>query len=538
MRIVLAQINCVVGDIGANDEKIRETMRTILEARTDAEPVVIVFPEMVLLGYHARDILLLPDLLPVINSHIERLRREVPPDVYLVLGAPGRRDDGLYNQAMVLSDGQIALVHDKYRLPNETVFDEHRYFRQGSATISTFRVGDRCLGILVCHDMWAAHPQIDESLDYLLVLNASPYYHGKHEERIDAARAMATQLDCSLVYCNLIGGQDELVFDGGSFMMDRTGSVTAQLPFFTESIQSIDEEHNQRKITPAPSQMEGMYQSIVLAIRDFFAKSDMSRALVGLSGGIDSALVLFLAVRALGAERVAAVMLPSRYTSQASVENAQALADQMGVSLETLSIEPMFQSAEQTLSAHIQSGENEVTYENVQSRIRGLLLMALANDRHALVLATMNKSEVACGYGTLYGDIIGGYAPICDVTKTQVWQLARYINDQSDIEVIPPQIIERAPSAELREDQTDQDTLPPYEVIDAVLESMYRTDEAARQDGIDEALREDIFSRIRRSEFKRKQSPIGPIISEGSFGLDWRMPIAGRYRLSAMDKPR
>lgn len=462
------------------------------------------------------------------------------PGLDLLVGFPEYDGEDIYNAAALVRDGRVYATHRKQCLPNYRVFDEKRYFRAGTAPVLVDIGGIRA-ALLVCEDIWEpgpAHQAFAAGAQLLLVINASPYEIGKaaERERVAGARVAATGLP--LVYLNLVGGQDELVFDGQSFVMDASGQVTTRLPAFEEALAIVTLVAEAGRVRPLPGPVaplagieESAYSALVCGVRDYVNKHRFPGVVMGLSGGVDSALTAAIAVDALGAQRVQAVMMPSRYTSSMSLEDAEAQARALGIRYGVLPIEPLFETALATLADEFRGRAPDTTEENIQSRCRGLLLMAISNKTGAMLLTTGNKSEMAVGYATLYGDMAGGFAPIKDCSKLLVYRLARYRNTRSP--VIPERVLTRPPTAELREGQADTDSLPPYEVLDPILEAFIEedlsVDEIAAR-GFERATVGRVLAMVKRCEYKRRQSPPGIRISGRAFGRDWRYPITSGYR--------
>ena len=523
--VYVAQRDFAVGDIAANRDKLIAASR----AAKQKGAAVAVAPELALSGYPPEDMLYDSSFAAAINRAVEDIAANAEPSVALLFGAPLQNNGALYNCAMLVREGKTEGTYSKAHLPNFSVFDERRYFSEGGGEPLTFAAGGEKFAVQVCEDIWhnAQAARVKESgAAHTLSLNASPFYMGKQTERVQAAAEFARQSQTSVLYCHLVGGQDELIFDGASFAVDKSGKLTAQMPAFDEA-EGLMSEHNSEY--PA-SEDAVLYGALVLAVRDYLCKTGFNGAVLGLSGGVDSALVAVLAADAIGAENVLTVMMPSQYTSRESVEDAAAIASNLKCQHLTLPINEMTTMAQQTLSPHFVKREGDVAMENVQARLRGMLLMALANNRGHLLLATGNKSEAACGYATLYGDMCGGFAPLKDLSKTRVWRLAKHRNIKG--EVIPPRVIERAPSAELKPNQTDQDSLPPYDVVDAIvsahLERRSPREEMRRE--FDSASLSRVLSLLSSSEHKRRQAAIGPKLTQCAFGRDWRMPVANRFR--------
>jgi NAD+ synthetase len=557
MKIAIAQLNATVGDLSGNVARIAD-----LAARARREGAdLVVTPELALCGYPPEDLLLRADFLEACDQAMQDLAGRVR-DVTLVVGHPRTADGKRYNSASIIENGRIVGTYDKQRLPNYTVFDEERYFETGSApcvhSINGVNFGvnicedawgaqgpvaarapgasDR-IGINICADSWNAEaPRVarEAGATVLLVLNASPYHVGKQRVRQEVMRERAVETGLSLVYVNLVGGQDELVFDGGSFALDSTGIITHQLPSFEEALGMVtltDGVPRAGEIATPLSIEAEVYRALQLGVRDYVDKNGFPGVLLGLSGGVDSALTLAVAADALGPGRVRAIMMPSQYTAPMSLEDARAEAKALGVSYSEIPIRPIYDAFIKALAQEFKGRAQDATEENLQSRIRGTLLMALSNKSGAIVLTTGNKSEMGTGYATLYGDMAGGFGVLKDINKMMVYRLANYRNGIS--RVIPQRVIDRAPSAELRENQTDQDTLPPYDVLDAIMEAYVEGDISPQEiiaHGYARSDVERVVRLVRGSEYKRRQSPIGIRITPRGFGKDWRFPITNKFR--------
>ena len=531
MHIFLAQTNPIVG---AMRENLRVILETIAEAKA-ASCAMVVFPELAITGYPPEDLLFRPALQAQVEAALTKIAM-ASRDIAVVVGHPCRQDDQLFNSASVFYQGECLARYHKHKLPNEGVFDERRYFVAGTEAAVFSHQGVR-FGVLICHDGWFAEPAQQAKAvgaQVLLQLNASPFFVDRVEKRIQAARARCLETELPLLSTYLSGGQDELVFDGGAFACNAKGQLCANSPLFAEQplIVSLADQDVQCKIPlhTTPPAIEQMYQALVLAVKDYLRKSGFKGAMLGLSGGIDSALTLAIAVDALGAENVEAVLMPSQYTADISIDDALSEARALGVRAWTLPIQPGVQAFEHMLAEPFQGHDPDLTEENIQARLRGVLLMALSNKTGKLVLTTSNKSEVAVGYSTLYGDMAGGFNVLKDVYKTQVYALARYRNTRSY--VIPERVLTRAPSAELRPEQTDQDSLPPYEILDEVLRWHVEHNLDAKEiadKGFDMSMVQEVLALVRRNEYKRNQAPLGPKMTARSFGKDWRLPVVSRY---------
>jgi NAD+ synthase (glutamine-hydrolysing) len=537
LRIALAQLNLLVGDVQGNTERLMESAAAAFDSqRAD----LVVFPELALSGYPPEDLLFHRGFRRQIESGLEQVCRRMRGGA-LVLGYPEYTRTGIYNSAALVSGGSIAATHRKAELPNYKVFDEKRYFHAGAQPTVVDCNGFR-LGLLVCEDIWVPEPaQLARSdrAELLVVINASPYERDKQRERESIARARATDVSLPIVYVNMVGGQDELVFDGNSFVMDAEGRLVMRVPAFQEGSWVVElVRRGPGKVVPQPgtiapelSDEASVYGALVLGVRDYVNKHGFPGVVMGLSGGIDSALTLAIAVDALGAERVHAVMMPSRYTSSMSLEDATEQARLLAVKYSELSIEGMFEATLATLRPELADRPADATEENIQSRCRMLLLMAISNKTGRMLLTTGNKSEMAVGYATLYGDMAGGFAPIKDCSKLLVYRLAAYRNGLS--RVIPQRVIERPPSAELRHGQMDSDSLPPYEVLDPILEAFIEEDlsvDELEARGFDRATVGRVLDLVKRNEYKRRQAPPGVRVSRRAFGRDWRYPITNGYR--------
>lgn len=531
MRIGIAQINTLVGDIHGNSKII---VAALEHARTTLRCDLIVFPELTLCGYPPEDLLLRPGFVQRCERELTSLA-QAAHGIAAVVGLPVRHQDILYNAAAWLQDGAVRGLYFKRQLPNYSVFDEKRYFQSGSAPLVFDLAGVR-VGVSICEDIW--HPgvvaqAVGAGAQLMVNLNASPYHVGKGLEREQVLRERAEEGRIPIVYANLVGGQDELVFDGSSLAVDASGQVMARWPAFVEHIGAveIDIVDQALKVHAQPLAAygdvdESIYAALMLAVRDYVNKNRFKGVVLGLSGGIDSALTLAIAVDALGKDRVEAVMMPSRYTSQMSLDDAKEQAQCLGIVYRVLSIEAPFQEFLRTLATEFKGMAPDTTEENIQARCRGMLLMALSNKLHKMVLTTGNKSEMACGYATLYGDMAGGFGPLKDVFKTRVYSLAHYRNSLG--RVIPARVIERPPSAELKPDQKDSDSLPPYDVLDPILE-MYIERDLEREQiiaaGFDAAYVHRVADLVDRNEYKRRQAPPGVKIGRRAFGRDRRYPI-------------
>lgn len=526
--ILMAQINPTVGAISANTEKIISIIKTHQKCHD-----IIVFPELSITGYPPEDLLFRNDLYLQIEKALTDIARSTV-DCHVIVGHPSLEKEQCFNTASIFYRGaRIALYH-KQHLPNYGVFDELRYFTQGAPQPCILSIKDYRLGVCICEDIWHPGPVdqfVESKADGFVCLNASPFDYVKQTFREDLLR-QHSQRGLSIVYVNQVGGQDELVFDGQSMAFDPQGNLCARAPAFVEHLQTVILQGKKitSKIVPLLNQDQLIYEALVCGTRDYVEKNGFPGVLIGLSGGIDSALTLTIAVDALGASRVHAVMMPSRYTADMSLEDAKKQLKTLGVEHTLLSIEPAFESFLDTLAPSFAGLKPDTTEENIQARIRGILLMALSNKTGKMVLTTSNKSETAVGYATLYGDMAGGFAVLKDVLKTQVYALARYRNRLSP--VIPERVITRAPSAELAENQTDQDSLPEYEILDAIIKAYMENNSAAEEiirEGYAATDVNKVIRLIKRNEYKRRQAAPGVKISQRAFGRDWRCPITSGF---------
>jgi NAD+ synthase (glutamine-hydrolysing) len=531
MKIAMAQSNFTVGDLAGNAAKILDAAA---RARKGGATLLLT-TELGLSGYPPEDLLLRDEFYDSCAQALQDLARR-NDGITLVVGHPHRDGSRRYNAASVIHGGRIVTTYLKRKLPNYTVFDEERYFDSGDKPCVFEHEGLR-FGVNICADVWEEPSAIaarEAGAEVLLVLNASPYHMNKQLSRYEVIRDRVAETGLPVVYANQVGGQDELVFDGASFVVNGSGELTHQFPAFEEALDFIDIVEGvplSGGIAPQLSLEAQVYKALTLGVRDYVGKNGFPGALLGLSGGIDSALTLAVAVDALGAERVRAVMMPSQYTAGMSREDARAEAEALGVRYTEIAIKPVFDAFQAALAGEFKGLAADTTEENLQSRIRGTLLMALSNKSGAIVLTTGNKSEMGTGYATLYGDMAGGFAVLKDINKMLVYRLSNYRNTLSP--VIPQRVITRAPSAELRPDQTDQDSLPPYEILDAIMEAYVENDLSPREImslGYSRADVERVVRLVRLSEYKRRQSPVGIRITNRGFGKDWRYPITNKYR--------
>lgn len=557
IRLALAQINPTVGDLAGNAALIRSFAE---RARGDGADLVL-FPEMALTGYPPEDLLLQPRFVRAADQALRRLAVRLPRDLAVVAGTVLGRSGDLKNGAVLIHGGRVRARFEKWFLPNYGVFDEARYFTPGN-TATVFDLGGVRIGLTICEDIWRAGGPARESArrgaGLILNLSASPFHAGKNQERRNVIRRAVKESRAPLAYCNMVGGQDELVYDGGSFLMDARGRVLARAPGFEENLLTVDlalsndphpeppavrlplrrTERSSRPplLAPSLSREEEIYSALTLATRDYAQKNGFQKAVIGLSGGIDSALVACVAADALGRDQVVGVTLPSRFNAAETRADAQTVADRLGLQFLTIPIDGIVDSFLAALGPVFAGRAADVTEENLQSRVRGTLLMALSNKFGWLVLTTGNKSETSAGYFTLYGDSAGGFAVIKDVPKTLVYDLARWRNARAGRPLIPESVLTRPPSAELRENQTDQDSLPPYAALDRLIQSYVEENrepaDLARK-GLDRETAAKMVRLIDRMEYKRRQAPPGVKITPRAFGRDRRMPITNGFHPDA-----
>ena len=555
LKLCVAQLNFVVGDLDGNARRIIDAA---LRAYADGARLLLT-PELSICGYAAEDLFLRPAFIDACDDAVEAVARELAglKDMTVVVGHPSGGDSRTRsvavprrsNAASVLREGRVVATYAKRELPNYQVFDERRYFTPGQQ-VCVFDAGDAAdgvrVGLLICEDAWFDTPARETraaGAELLVVINASPFHIGKGGEREHRMRERVQDCGLPLVYAHLVGGQDEVVFEGRSFALDAAGRVVGRAQGFEASAFTVTAQRAQYAIdlvadvAPEQSVEADLWDALVLGVRDYVEKNRFPGALLGLSGGIDSALVLAVAVDALGRERVRTVMMPSPYTADISWQDARAMAQRLGVRYDEISIVPEFEAFKASLATEFAGKPEDTTEENIQARIRGTLLMALSNKFGSIVLTTGNKSEMATGYCTLYGDMAGGFAVIKDLAKTTVFRLARWRNANdpfgSGASPIPPRIISRPPSAELRPDQTDQDSLPAYEVLDAIVERYMENDQSMDDivaAGFSRADVERVTRLIQLNEYKRRQSPVGIRLTHRSFGKDWRYPITNKFR--------
>ena len=549
-------MNPVVGDLRGNVDRALDQYARAIKLGAD----LVVFGELGICGYPPEDLLLKPRFVGDVATALERFAAGIgscPAVIGTVTGTPG----SLLNSAALVRNGSVVGVYDKRDLPNYAVFDERRYFRSGDAPLELFEVAGVNIAISICEDMWGSigpHAALVEGGAELIVsINGSPYHHDKDTEREEMMSGRARDLGCPIIYVNQVGGQDELVFDGGSFAVDAAGVLIARSPLFVEDVRVVDVEVPERRhelslpvvpvsdittesrpdapepIAPTIDGDTELYEALVLGTRDYCRKNGFTDVVIGLSGGIDSTLVACVAVDALGSEHVHGVAMPSRYSSDHSLSDAHLLAANLGIDIRTISIEPAFSAFESMLAESFTGRERGLTQENLQSRCRGQILMALSNEFGWMVLTTGNKSELAVGYFTIYGDSVGGYAVIKDLLKTRVYDLCRYVNKRDGRETVPVSVIDKPPSAELRPDQRDDQSLPPYDVLDRILEGYVERD-MTTDDLIEAGYDPDIVRRVTRlvdiAEYKRRQAPLGVRVTRKAFGRDRRVPITNAYR--------
>ncbi len=535
ITIALAQFDYVVGDVAGNTQKILDLA---VRARDDMRADLVVFPELSVCGYPPEDLLFHAGLRRRIEKALETIRDSVR-DIAVLVGFPDYQDDDIFNASVVFRDGEVLAHYRKHILPNYSVFDEKRYFSAGREA-SVFTLNGVRVGINICEDVWDRAPPAASraaGAEVLLAINGSPYELDIQWQREEVVRQQVLEIGIPVVYLNMVGGQDELVFDGGSFAMDRSGEVVFRAAAFSDNLYCVQLMADGAGVAPQPAEIvpllpkeQSVYEALVCGTRDYVGKHSFPGVVLGLSGGVDSALILAIACDALGAERVRAVMMPFRYTSTMSQEDAAKQSTIQNVRYDVIPIEPIYEATLQQLEPIFEGRGIDVTEENIQARCRGLLLMAISNKTGRMLLTTGNKSEMAVGYATLYGDMAGGFAPIKDCSKSLVYKLAHYRNTIN--EVIPGRVISRPPSAELRSNQKDSDSLPDYDILDPILEAFIEEDASVREiveRGFDRDVVIRVLEMVKRSEYKRRQAPPGIRISRRAFGRDWRYPITSRY---------
>ena len=534
VKLGLAQINSTVGDLNGNATQIFEFARRAFQQGAH----IVLTPELSLVGYPPEDLLLRDSFYAASETALQALAVRLAefPDLHVLVGHPYALHGRKFNAASLLINGHIQATYCKHDLPNDSVFDEKRYFAAGTAAL-VFEVGGVKFGVAICEDTWSSALPAQAraaGAEVLLVLNGSPFHMNKQHLRYRMMRDNVSQLGMAMVYANLVGGQDELVFDGNSFVLDSAGQLRAQLKHAQEDLQLIefDGADPRSGVIETELSLEAqVYQALVLGVRDYIGKNGFPSVLLGLSGGVDSALTLAIAIDALGVDNVRAVMMPSPYTAEISWIDSREMVENLGVRYDEISINSCFDAFKSTLEQEFSGLAEDTTEENIQARIRGTLLMALSNKYGSIVLTTGNKSEMAVGYCTLYGDMAGGFAVIKDIAKTLVYRLCSYRNSVSA--VIPERILTRAPSAELRPDQTDQDSLPPYEILDGIMQ-LYMEENQPTDSIIAAGYKKQDVDRITRliriNEYKRRQSPVGIRVTHRAFGRDWRYPITSKFR--------
>ncbi len=530
MKIAVAQINTTVGDFAGNTARVLDAIATAKAGGA----TLLVAPELALSGYPPEDLLYREDFYEQAQTALEQVAAAAQ-GIAVVVGYPRTENGVRYNAAALCRDGRVEDIYDKQKLPNYRVFDEKRYFEAGHVPM-VFEHEGRRIGATICEDLWFPEPAAQAKAagaELLLSLNASPYHLDKLAERYEVMRMRVRETGLPLLYVHWTGGQDELVFDGASFALDAKGTVTYQAPSFLETVDIVD--YSGASVTGAIAAKQSLeatvYQALVTGVRDYVNKNGFPGVLLGLSGGIDSALVLALVVDALGKNRVHAVMMPSDYTAGISVEDAREMVKILGVQYSEIAIKPMFEAFRASLADNFKGRPEDTTEENLQSRIRGMLLMAMSNKFGSIVITTGNKSEMATGYATLYGDMAGGFALLKDINKLLVYRLSNYRNTLG--RVIPQRVIDRPPSAELKPDQKDQDSLPPYDILDAIIERFMEQDQSPETiiaAGFEAATVRRVVRLIQVNEYKRRQAPVGVRITPRGFGKDWRYPITSKYR--------
>ena len=531
LNIAQAQIKCRVGDIDGNCDKIVQTAQQAAQQQAD----LVIFPELTLCGYPAHDLLLRPSMQLRIERALQRLLTELPTDLYCVIGLPWYENQQCFNSCVVIHQAQVIARYHKQRLPAAPVFNEPNYFAAGQQSVLFDLQGTRC-ALLICEDLWHPEPIAhakQAGAELILSLNASPYEIDKSTAREQQISQQATTHQLAIIYTNLVGGQDDFIFDGQSFVMDQQGQIMQRAPAFTQGLyltQFAAQRPLPTNVTPLLDYHASVYQALVLGLQDYVQHNGFKGVLLGLSGGIDSAMVLAIAADALGADRVEAVMLPYHYTAQISQEDAAEQAKRMQVNYRSLAIAPMVESFLSTLEPVFAGLAKDTTEENLQARCRGTLLMAISNKTGYLLLTTSNKSETAVGYSTLYGDMAGGFALLKDVPKTLVYELARYRNSLGY--VIPQRVIDRPPSAELSPDQKDSDSLPDYPILDEILRLYVEQDQSAEaivEQGFEREVVYKILRLVDLNEYKRQQAAVGPRITRRSFGSDRNYPISNGW---------
>ncbi|MEX0707879.1 MAG: NAD+ synthase [Woeseia sp.] len=535
VTLALAQLDLVVGDVAGNTARIIEYAE---RAREELGADIVAFPELSVSGYPPEDLLFHSGLRRRVEAAVEKIRTSVR-GIAVLIGFPEYVDDAIYNACAVYKDGQRIARYRKQLLPNYSVFDEERYFRAGTEA-AVFKMNGIRIGLMICEDLWKSAPAARSraaGAEVILTINGSPYEINSQKKREQVVHDRLREIGIPAVYLNMVGGQDELVFDGGSFVMEADGKLLFRAPPFREGLHKVVLRANAAGVTPVAADIapllekeQSIYEALVCGTRDYVNKHGFPGVVIGLSGGIDSALILAIATDALGADHVRTVMMPFRYTSTMSQEDASAQAALLGVRYDVIPIEPIYGATVKQLQPIFAGLKEDVTEENIQARCRGLLLMAISNKTGRMLLTTGNKSEMAVGYATLYGDMNGGFGPIKDCSKTLVYRLARYRNSVNP--VIPERVIARPPSAELKPNQKDSDTLPDYSILDAILEALIEEDLSVDEitaRGYDRAVVIRVLEMVKRNEYKRRQAPPGIRISSRAFGRDWRYPITSKY---------
>lgn len=540
LKIALAQLNFLVGDIEGNAQQI---IQAAIKARDELDADIVVFSELAITGYPLEDLLFRPRILKHIDQAIKNIKQQVN-GIYILLGTPVKQTGQLHNSALLLYNSEIIARYHKQCLPNYDVFDEKRYFVPGEDAC-VVKINEIQVGITICEDIWFSEPiqkSVAAGAEFIININASPFRVAKYVERLQVLRQRISEQHVPIVYLNQVGGQDELVFDGESICLNKKGELCLQAPAFEDGIYTVQYSTSQQDILTsscmhvALETHASVYQAIALGVKDYVQKNKFKSVVLGLSGGIDSALTLTIAVDALGAENVYAIMMPFQYTSDMSIEDARKIAKLLNVAYNEVPIEEVFNAINHSLSGIFSElsvdASVDVSEQNIQSRIRGLFLMAVSNKTGRMLLTTGNKSEMSVGYATLYGDMAGGFAPLKDTSKTLVYALAKYRNEISA--VIPERVITRAPSAELAPDQIDEDSLPAYEILDPILEKFVEQDLTVEQivaHGFDEQVVKRVANMVLRNEYKRRQTPPGVMITSRAFGKDRRYPITSGYKL-------
>ena len=538
VEVVIAQFNSIVGDLNGNADRI---INIIKDNRSLDTKKIIIFPELALCGYSPEDLLFRKDFSKAVKHSIERINENVGSNEYLVLGAPNYSEDmsKIWNSAYIMNDKKINHVYDKQFLPNYGVFDEKRYFSMGDSNF-VFDINGNKICILVCEDLWnfqLLHEKNLKDFDFLISINASPFENNKVSRRADVFRKVIEKYNFNLIYLNSVGGQDEIVFDGSSFLMDRKGDLIHQCSTFKEENYKFfisDKEfskENTYSIESKPNDYEELYEAIKVGTYDYIKKSNLNGVILGLSGGIDSALTLAIANDVFDKNDIEAVLLPSIYTSDLSIQLAKEQCDLLGVKFSIISIKDVDNAINNSLEQRFSGLPKDITEENIQARARGLLLMSISNKTGKILLTTGNKSELAVGYSTLYGDMSGSFAPLKDIYKTDVYNLAKYRNKVS--RVIPEGVIERLPTAELAQDQYDIDTLPQYDILDKILKAFIEEKKSLSEicdSGFEKNLVSNVINMVIRNEYKRRQYAPGVKVSEKSFGRDRRFPIVSRFK--------